>query len=464
MKTYQNLAEYDWIYSGLAKQLFSRGKIDEASDLCQKLLRSNPSNESILKLWVDILYLNCEYDLCEPNIRKLLKISSSNCEYWYMAGMIAYQRFNHYVAIDSFKECLRQCPSHFQAQHHLGVSYRRINLDLRALSHLEVALKLAPDEEWTHFEMGTIKIRQLNYQEANYHLSKTLILNRSNISAYSRLGKLHCLAGKFHRAITILKDGQKINPDNIEIRCELAYLNFKMKKYEDACSLLHPVLDRTQPNRNNPFLYKKAQYLLGRIYFGLKRWEKSEEHFKIALQHDPKFLWPRLELAILYDSLGYTKRKTNQINRIYPVNLYGNDEEYTDLFYYYIYRSKLLKDENKLCTRGGIYFKEKVPIFAKKIMRMIIIQDLDSLSRYFEQLSGETHNCQVFNHLWGVFHRLKGDTDKSIQLLSTALKNGLVNQWVYIDLVLSYIQIQNWGQVSNMLTKIKHMRYRNGIE
>ena len=115
---------------------------------------------------------------------------------------------------DLAKKALSMEESNALAHSALGSIYlRRKQYDL-AMSELERAIELNPNDTHSQRQLGSVMLYSGRMNEAIYWLESALRLNPNlSLGAFMLLGQAYYLSGRYEDAITILKKGLAKNPD-----------------------------------------------------------------------------------------------------------------------------------------------------------------------------------------------------------------------------------------------------------
>ena len=147
------------------------------------------------------------------------------------------------------------------------------------------------------FEKGVTEIRRGNSNGAIVYLKGALEADENYQDARQQLAIAYIDAGKIEPAERELKKVLQKNPAKIELKLLLAKVYNLSKKPDDALKVLDEYLTE-KPNDSDALEYKGIAYAIKRMS------NEAERFFTQALQIDPKRESTRIELAVLYTSLG----------------------------------------------------------------------------------------------------------------------------------------------------------------
>lgn len=94
-------------------------------------------------------------------------------------------------------------------------------------------------------ELGSLYKEMENYKDAEDYLAKALILNNAQIKGLTSIGAVHMQNENYKKAIINFKDATKLEPDNLEIRSNLAEAYLKAGLIDASEKEYREILDIT---------------------------------------------------------------------------------------------------------------------------------------------------------------------------------------------------------------------------
>lgn len=163
----------------------------------------------------------------------------------------------------------------------LGDAYSELKQDKQALQAYESAVKINPQLDSVHFNIGVINYEQKAYSKAYDSLMRATQLGSPDSEELYYLGiSLRALA-RNDEAIAALKRSVQLNPDNAEGHFELGVLHYNKKEYAEALKSYEAAV-RQMPE--NPLL---LQYL-GDTMFALNSDAGAISYFEAAMKVKPE--------------------------------------------------------------------------------------------------------------------------------------------------------------------------------
>ena len=145
-----------------------------------------------------------------------------------------------------------------------------------AMRYALKAVALDDDSSNSHNQLGFTRLFNREYELAEFHLDKALLLNPNHSVAWAYKGLYFIYIGK----------------------------------PEDALSVLQ------QAARRNPFNHTWYLWFVGLAYYCARRYQEAIQPLRRSIDHNPKFIAPRRTLAACYAQLGKSKEAAKQTEMI----------------------------------------------------------------------------------------------------------------------------------------------------
>jgi Flp pilus assembly protein TadD len=151
----------------------------------------------------------------------------------------------------------------------------------RAISSLQQAISLNPEDSWAHYDLGTIYSELRRYHEAVVSLKQAIKLEPDLSMAHVTLGVSYSGMGRYREAEAAYKQAIRLDPDNAQ-----AHLNLGV---DYACQgrLRESIREYQQAIKLKPD-YALAHYNLGSAYLNIGNSRASLEEYKILKELDSK--------------------------------------------------------------------------------------------------------------------------------------------------------------------------------
>jgi tetratricopeptide (TPR) repeat protein len=150
-------------------------------------------------------------------------------------GTDLFQRGSYQEAATHYVEAIKLAPEDEATHFNLGLALAKLGKTAEAKQAYLEALRLFPDYAEAHNNLGNLLANQGQLTEAAEHLTTAVTLSPDSASAQNNLGALLTRQGKFAQAFTNFAEAVRLMPDYVEARCNLghAYL-VQGKSYEAA--------------------------------------------------------------------------------------------------------------------------------------------------------------------------------------------------------------------------------------
>jgi len=178
-----------------------------------------------------------------------------------------------------------------------------------AIAAWEEALKLNPQSDKAHNNVGLLLVSAGRFAEAAAHFEKTLAINPEYPAAHSNLGVALASAGKPDEAAAEFREALKIDPESVEARTNLARIaeafaaqgrDLVLKgSFDEAVALFEKSLAAAPDSAETHNGLAVALVRKGRL-------EEAEAHFRKAAELKPDFAEPWFNLG---DTLYFLEGK-----------------------------------------------------------------------------------------------------------------------------------------------------------
>jgi tetratricopeptide (TPR) repeat protein len=121
-------------------------------------------------------------------------------------------------AVENLKEALSLKPDYPLAHYLLAVAFDQLGQKEKAISELETTKKLVPQDWGITFQLGLLYWRKENFKKAKEEFERAIALNPKYFDAKFMLAVTYDALGQKEKAKEILKDLQKKDPENQDIK------------------------------------------------------------------------------------------------------------------------------------------------------------------------------------------------------------------------------------------------------
>ena len=177
----------------------------------------------------------------------------------------------------------------------MGLLYERFENQELALEEFEKAEEYDYYSAQIHLKLGAEYLQNKDFQKALYHLELALKIDPQNLQTHFILALLYGALNRQDDSATqyeyILKDAAQKEPENVALYHNLAELYFGQSKFDEAI-IQYRIILRLDPND------KVARFYLGNAYYVQRKVDSAIEELKKAIEIDSDY-------ANALNSLGY---------------------------------------------------------------------------------------------------------------------------------------------------------------
>lgn len=154
-----------------------------------------------------------------------------------------------------------------------------------------------PGNAELYYNRSKLYIEQRNFNDASKDIFKAVGIDSSKADYYITLSDVQLAANKPSQAKQSLEKCLALDPENKEGNMKLAELFFIARQYDEVFKHINNILRK---EINNP----KAYMMKGMAYKELGDTAKAISSFQTAIEQDPKYYAPFMQLGILYGEKG----------------------------------------------------------------------------------------------------------------------------------------------------------------
>jgi len=196
--------------------LFQSGKLDEAKNICEEILKQERSNSQVINLYAFILYNK--------------------------------KKFNE--AIEQWQQAIKINPNYIEALNGCGNAYKNLNKLNEAVKNFKKAIHIEPKYLEAYFNLANVYIKLEKFDEAIAISNKTIELDNTISHAFNGKGLGLMKLKKFDEAISNFKKSITLNPNDANVFFNLAATYEKIEKWEEATDCFVKVLKLNPGNRD----------------------------------------------------------------------------------------------------------------------------------------------------------------------------------------------------------------------
>jgi len=317
--------------------------------------------------------------------KKKLYLEQIKRKQWFDAAVSYYRQGDYFSSIELCNRIIDESPDNSEAYHLLGSSYEK-NKQLQTASvsyHMAIkinprsavfhnsfgqclskmgkfdlamdsfikAIKFKPDFAHAYLNAGKLFRKIEEPENAEKFFLDALRLNPGLLPAYNNLGNVQQSLGKTEEAIESFKRALEINPKQAEVHYNIGNI-YNLKGEKETAEDCYKTSLEIRPG------FAHALHALAKIQTGQGKFDIAVKSLTKAIQSDPKYIQPHLDLAEAYYSSGELEHALNHYDeylKYYPraVDIFkkagnvlvemGNDVEARK---YFEHSEKILTEKN----------------------------------------------------------------------------------------------------------------------
>ena len=186
------------------------------------------------------------------------------------------------IAQNFYNQVIKIDPNHSQAHSNLGVIFKSLGENHKAIDCFKKSIKINPNYVDAHNNLGVIFKSLGENQKAKECYDKAIELNPNYSQAHNNLGLLFKGLGENEKAKSCYEKAIEINPNYVNAHNNLSVIFIKLKDFQKAKGCLEKVIEI---NPNYVDAYNNLDQLLKRkeLLSKIKQTKNSDNKTKISL-------------------------------------------------------------------------------------------------------------------------------------------------------------------------------------
>jgi tetratricopeptide (TPR) repeat protein len=257
---------------------YQEGQLQQANDICQRILRQQQRPDAILIL-----------------------------------AKIAHEQGEFEAAVERYEQFLGVIPDHAQTHFNLGLMLAELGRIELAIEHYQKSITIAADNAAVHSRLADACCRLQRWEEAIKTYQQVLALQSEDVGTMIKLGNAFSEVQLFAEAILLYEQALTISPDNAPVhRCLGASLH-RMGQIPKAIESFQAAL-RLRPD------YVRARIDLARALRQLGKAEEALLPLEEAIDLEPDDGEAYMQLAATYRQLGQTEPAIEQLKQFLTIS------------------------------------------------------------------------------------------------------------------------------------------------
>ena len=207
-----------------------------------------------------------------------------------LAGIVNYALKNYNDAHNFLREHVSRDKFHSGSRALLSRLMLRRGEDRDALTMIQTAVDLSPEDPDDLLWLGTVQMRNLRYEEATASFEKAIKLRPKSVRARADLARAYIQMGRSDAAVKVLRIAFEMSPKAVEPGIMLALILLKQGKYDDTLGIASEVAKRAPEHPAGFNLMASAQWAKGDE-------ASARKNLQHAITIDPSYISAHRNLA-----------------------------------------------------------------------------------------------------------------------------------------------------------------------
>ena len=228
--------------SRMALQHFKDGRLQQADDVCQRIL-SKQQNAGALLILGWIAHQRRQFELAVERYQQYLSIRPKDAEAHFTLGLVLEELERTEHAIENYKKSITHVANNAVVHRQLGNAYIKLQRLEEAIQPYQAALALGADDVETIVNLGNVFRGLQRYLQSIPLYEQALALQPENVTVHRHLGASLQKSGQMQKAIKCFEQALSLRPDYIDARIRLAQVLGELGRAEEALVQLEKVID-----------------------------------------------------------------------------------------------------------------------------------------------------------------------------------------------------------------------------
>ncbi len=300
-----------------AQEIFSKGDVNAAREICNQILAAYPDQSNALHLLGILDYRFENFEEAANKIFKAIQSNPQNPYFFYNLGLILKTQEKLEEAFNFFQNALAlKSTSSNQKKNSRKQSKSQNHLEVEAYQH-SIASGQDPSYLAFHFH------KEGKLEEAAYVYNQILKASPQNGRAQNDLGNILLEMGRLEEASICFRKAMEANPDLDQAPYNLANMLSEFGEIDESIKLYRQAIE-INPN------FFEAHFNLGLILEDLEFLDKAIESYREAIKINPKYAKAHYKVAGIFQKLKNFSQALNDYQRAVEL-----DPSYSEAQYYF---------------------------------------------------------------------------------------------------------------------------------
>lgn len=213
---------------------FKQGELEQAQNLCEQLLDTEPENITALEFSAIVCANRNQLHQAETYCLQAIHLNPEQVSLHNNLGNIVLKQHRPKDSIKHFKQALKLDPKSINAHNNLGNAYFQQQLYDKSKHHYQQALQLDPNNVDALFNYSVIQCLTGQHSLAQKNLLKVITIDPEFTPAHGQLAELYLQDKQFEQASEHFMQRLELEPEHSESWHSLGQAQLQLHNLEEA--------------------------------------------------------------------------------------------------------------------------------------------------------------------------------------------------------------------------------------
>ena len=229
-------------------------------------------------------------------------------------GSVFFAQGKKEKAKEYYKKAIKINPKYTDAYNNLAILFRNLGRNQEAINILKNLIKINPNIPDSYNILGNIFKDLKDYQKSKEYYEKSIEIDSNFANAHNNLGVVFKILGEYQKAKNSCEKAIEVDRNHLEARFNLGLIYRILGEEKKAINYFNEILDAV-PNHVN------ALNELGKISHKSKKYHEAISYHEKAIEIDPNFVDAYYCLALVFASMkGQSKKGIDYNFKVLELN------------------------------------------------------------------------------------------------------------------------------------------------
>jgi len=360
--------------SHMALQHFKEGHLQQAQDVCQRILRKQQHPDAMLILGL-IAHQQRELDVAVERYQQFLGIKPKDAETHCNLGLVLEEQGRTEGAIEHFHESIAIAADNAIAHSHLADAYAKLQRWEEAIKAYQQVLAVQAEDVVTIIKLGNVFLAAGLWTQAIPRFEQALAIQPNNDLVHKNLGSSLHKVGQWHKAIECFEQALSLRPDYNDARIELSAVLRQLGRPEEALVQLEQTIDLKPDDAGAHISLAETLRDLGQAELAIERLEQflsarptcGPAYYHISMIEPKQALIAAVEKLISHPDLS----KGNAIYCHFALgNLFKGSKSFDQAFSHFLKANTLHRETFSYDPKENVQAIDKlIKVYSKRFFQ-----------------------------------------------------------------------------------------------